>query len=173
MEQWHRVIETNLWGVIHGSRTFGAHFVRQGEGHIVNTASAAGVFPMPGMGSYSTTKFAIVGFSQQLRWELAASGVGVSVLCPGVIRTGIGRAKGVGLDEQAVEAMTARAPTPERLARKVIKAVRRNRPLVRFGGDAYALSLLRLLPAFLADPIGRFMGRTAMAFLAQGTDKSG
>ena len=64
-EQWQRVIDTNLWGVIHGSRVFGMHFAAQGQGHIVNTASAAGYFPAVGMSSYSTSKYAIVGFTQQ------------------------------------------------------------------------------------------------------------
>lgn len=167
LEQWQRVIETNLWGVINGSRTFGAHFARQGFGHIVNTASAAGLFPMPGMGSYSTTKFAIVGFSLQLRWELADAGVGVTVVCPGVVRTGIGKALGAGLERVDVDAMVKRSPTPDKLARKVVKAVQRDRALVRYGGDSYVLSFLRLLPQWLLDPLGRFMGRAALAFLEQ------
>lgn len=167
IEQWQRVIETNLWGVIHGSRTFGEHFAQQGFGHIVNTASAAGLFPMPGMGSYSTTKFAIVGFSLQLRWELAAAGVGVTVVCPGVVKTGIGKAAGAGLDKVDVDAMVAKSPGPDKLARKVVRAIERNRSLVRYGGDSYMLSFLRLLPQWLVDPLGRFMGRTALAFLAQ------
>jgi NAD(P)-dependent dehydrogenase (short-subunit alcohol dehydrogenase family) len=164
-EQWRRVIETNLWGVIHGSRVFGAHLVAQGEGHVVNTASAAGLFPAVGMSSYTTSKYAIVGFSQQLRWELAADGVGVSVLCPGVVKTGIGMASGVGLEHVDVAAMTARAPAPQGLARKVRRAIQRNTGLVRYGADAYFYSLLRLLPLWLVDPLGRFMARTAAAFL--------
>jgi NAD(P)-dependent dehydrogenase (short-subunit alcohol dehydrogenase family) len=167
VEQWHRVVDTNLWGVIHGSRTFGAYFRQQGEGHIVNTASAAGLFPMPGMGSYSTTKFAIVGFSQQLRWELAAAGVGVTVLTPGVVRTGIGKAAGSGLKQADVDTMVAKSAPPEGLARKAVAAVRSNRPLVRYGGDSYVLSWLRCLPQWLLDPLGRFIGRTALAFLKQ------
>jgi NAD(P)-dependent dehydrogenase (short-subunit alcohol dehydrogenase family) len=167
VEQWHRVIDTNVWGVIYGSRTFGAYFRQQGVGHIVNTASAAGLFPMPGMGSYSTTKFAIVGFSQQLRWELAGAGVGVTVMCPGVVRTGIGKAPGAGLEKVDVDTMMAKSPLPAGLARKAVAAVRSNRPLVRYGGDSYMLSWLRFLPQWLLDPLGRFIGRTALTFLAQ------
>jgi NAD(P)-dependent dehydrogenase (short-subunit alcohol dehydrogenase family) len=164
-EQWQRVIDTNLWGVINGSRVFAAHMVEKGQGHIVNTASAAGLFPAVGMSSYSTTKYAIVGFTQQLRWELAANGVGVTLLCPGVVKTGIGRAAGVGLPDAEVEAMTARSPGPEGLARKVRRAIERDRPLVRYGPDSYLFSVLRLLPLWLIDPLGRFMARTAMLFL--------
>lgn len=171
-EQWQRVIDTNLWGVIHGSRVFGAHFARQGEGHLVNTASAAGLFPVPGMSSYSTGKYAIVGFSQQLRWELAASGVGVTVLCPGVVKTGIGKAPGAGLEHIDMDEVVRRSPSPEGLARKVVRAVRRNRGLVRYGADSYLFSLLRLLPLWLLDPLGRFMARTAMQVVrAPATEK--
>jgi NAD(P)-dependent dehydrogenase (short-subunit alcohol dehydrogenase family) len=164
-EQWQRVIDTNLWGVINGSRVFGAYFVQQREGHIVNTASAAGLFPAVGMSSYSTSKYAIVGFTQQLRWELAADGVGVTVLCPGVVNTGIATAQGVGLAHADVATMTKRAPSPEGLARKVRRAIVRNRPLVRYGPDAYFYSVMRLLPLWLLDPIGRWMAKTAAAFL--------
>jgi len=164
-EQWQRVIDTNLWGIVHGSRVFGAYFVEQRAGHLVNTASAAGLFPIVGMGSYSTSKYAIVGFSQQLRWELAADGVGVTLLCPGVVKTGIGIAKGAGLEHIDVAAMLAKSPGPEGLARKVRRAIERNRPLVRYGADAYVFSVLRLLPQWLIGPLGRFMARTAAAFL--------
>ncbi len=164
-EQWRRVLDTNLWGVIHGSRVFGAHFVSQGEGHLINTASAAGLLPMPGMSSYGTSKHAVVAFSQQLRWELASSGVGVTVLCPGVVKTGIYRAPGVGLEHVDMEPMVGRSPPPEGLARKAVRAVRRNRGMVRYGPDAYVLGWLSMLPWWLLDPIGRFMARTARDFL--------
>jgi NAD(P)-dependent dehydrogenase (short-subunit alcohol dehydrogenase family) len=159
--EWERVVNTNLWGVIHGCRVFGAHFVKQREGHIVNTASAAGLFPIPGMSAYSTTKFAIVALSEQLRWELAADGVGVTVLCPGVVKTDIAKRAGVGLEHVDMDQATKNAPLPEGLARKVVRAVRRNRPMVRYGPDAYFFSLLRLFPLWLIDPLGRFMARTA------------
>ena len=160
-EQWQRVIDINLWGVIRGSRIFGKHFVKQGEGHLVNTASAAGLFPTPGMCSYSTTKYAIVGFTQQLRWELAASGVGVTLLCPGVVKTRIAMAPGVGLEHVDMEKAVSRAPLPEGLAKKVVQAVKKNRPLVRYGPDSYVFSWLRLFPSWLIDPLGRFMARRA------------
>jgi NAD(P)-dependent dehydrogenase (short-subunit alcohol dehydrogenase family) len=173
LEQWQRVIAINLWGVIHGCRVFGAHFVKQGEGHIVNTASAAGLFPAPGMSSYSTTKFAIVGLSQQLRWELASSGVGVTVVCPGVVKTGIGKAQGSGLEQVDVDALTRRSPSPEGLARKVVRAVRRNRPLVRYGLEAYLVGFLRLLPLRWLDPLGRFVARNALAALPPPAKRDG
>jgi NAD(P)-dependent dehydrogenase (short-subunit alcohol dehydrogenase family) len=165
-EQWQRVIETNLWGVIHGSRVFGKYFVEQRAGHIVNTSSAAGLFPAVGMSSYSTTKYAIVGFTQHLRWELAADGVGVTLLCPGVVKTGIAAAAGVGLAKEDVHTLTNKSPGPEGLARKVRRAIERNSPLVRYGADAYVYSVLRILPQWMIDPLGRVMANTAKKFLA-------
>lgn len=164
-EQWQRVIDTNLWGVIHGSRVFGSYFVKQHEGHIVNTASAAGLFPAVGMSSYSTTKFAIVGFSQQLRWELAADGVGVTVLIPGVLKTDIGTAKGVGLEHIDMVTMMSKALPPEGLAPKVRRAIERNRAIVRYGAESYLFGALRVLPQWALDPLGRYMAKTAGAFL--------
>jgi short-subunit dehydrogenase len=164
--QWKRVVDTNLWGVIHGCRVFGAHFAQQRVGHILNTASAAGLFSVPGMSSYSTTKFAVVGLSQQLRWELAASGVGVTWLCPGIVKgTGITKAKEVGLDHVDMDTRLQRYPTADRLAEKALAAVRRNKPVVLYGFDAYAASLLRLVPPSWLDPLGRILMRDANALL--------
>lgn len=165
LEQWQRVIDTNLWGVVNGSRVFGIYFSKRGQGHIVNTASAAGLFPTPGMSAYSTTKFAIVALSLQLRWELADKGVGVTVLCPGTLQTGIVHAPGVGLEHTDIDNIVKRAPRPEQLAPKVVTAIRKNTPMVRFGPDAFFYSLMRLLPMWIVDPFGRFMARQSVLFL--------
>jgi short-subunit dehydrogenase len=160
--QWRRVIDTNLWGVIHGCRVFGAHFARQAEGHLLNTASAAGLFPVPGMNAYSTSKYAVVGFSQQLRWELASRGVGVTVLCPGPLRNAMARRPGVGLDHLDIEEMVRRAPTPEDAAKRAVRAIRQNRAQVAIGFEAHVLRVLRLLPSWLIDPLGRLLARKAL-----------
>jgi NAD(P)-dependent dehydrogenase (short-subunit alcohol dehydrogenase family) len=88
---WEWVVGVNLWGVIHGCHTFLPLLREQNEGHIVNTASLAGLGGVAGLGVYCTTKFAVVGLSESLFYELAAEGsdVGVSVLCPGYVRTRI------------------------------------------------------------------------------------
>ncbi|HLK10686.1 MAG TPA: SDR family oxidoreductase [Candidatus Binatia bacterium] len=89
LEAWNRIIDVNLRGVVHGVQAAYPLMLRQGFGHIVNTASMAGLVTGPFLGSYATTKHAVVGLSKALRVEAAASGVRVSVLCPGVIRTPI------------------------------------------------------------------------------------
>ncbi len=90
-KDWEWVIGPNLWGVIHGVRVFARHLVEQDEGHIVNTASMAGMISVPGMGPYNVTKHAVVTLSETLHGELQAaeSKVGVSVLCPGFVNTRI------------------------------------------------------------------------------------
>ena len=91
LERWQWALGVNLWGVIHGVRAFLPLLLAQGEGHIVNTASSAGLGGSAFAGPYCTSKFAVVGLSESLWHELAAleSHVGVSVLCPGFVRTQI------------------------------------------------------------------------------------
>ena len=89
---WAWVMGVNLWGVIHGVRAFVPRLVEQGEGHVVNTASIAGLTSAPMMGPYNVTKHGVVTLSETLQQELGMQGspVGVSVLCPGWVQTRIG-----------------------------------------------------------------------------------
>ena len=89
LDDWRDVIDVNLMGVVHGVQASYGRMIAQGFGHIVNTASVAGLLPSPFMGSYTTTKHAVIGLSRALRAEAARYGVRVSMLCPGVIRTPI------------------------------------------------------------------------------------
>ena len=89
IEAWNRIIAVNLGGVVNGVQAAYALMIRQGFGHIVNTASMAGITTSPGMTSYSTTKHAVVGLSKALRVEARLHGIRVSALCPGAIRTPI------------------------------------------------------------------------------------
>jgi len=87
---WDWVMGVNVGGVINGLQTFLARMERHGEGgHVVNTASMAGVTTSPGLGVYNASKFAVVGLSESLRKDLEPRGIGVSVLCPGMVRTRI------------------------------------------------------------------------------------
>ena len=90
LEEWHRVIDIDLWGVIHGIRSFVPLILATGEeGHVVNTASMAAVLPRAGIGPYTVAKHGVLGLSDVLRAELRAIGVpvGVSVVMPGMIKT--------------------------------------------------------------------------------------
>ena len=91
-EDWRWIVGVNLWGVIHGVAAFVPLLVEQGEGHVVNTASIAGLTTAPFIGPYNATKQAVVAISETLYKDLEAagvSGVGVSVLCPGFVQTRI------------------------------------------------------------------------------------
>jgi NAD(P)-dependent dehydrogenase (short-subunit alcohol dehydrogenase family) len=89
VDLWTWVLEVDLWSVIHGVRTFLPLLKAQGEGHIVNTSSTAGLQAMAGIAPYNVAKFGVVALSETLRVELEGTGVGVSVLCPGSVNTQI------------------------------------------------------------------------------------
>ena len=91
---WDWIVGVNLFGVVHGIRSFVPHLIAQEEGHVVNTASVAGLLGSPGLSPYCATKHAVVGLSEALAHDLdmVGSPVGVSVLCPGYVRTRIAEA---------------------------------------------------------------------------------
>ncbi|MFT7175758.1 MAG: NAD(P)-dependent dehydrogenase (short-subunit alcohol dehydrogenase family) [Halioglobus sp.] len=89
IKDWQYLINVNLFGVVHGVKAFLPLLIAQGEGHIVNTASMGGLISGPPEGLYTTTKFAVVGLSEALLMEVVEQGVGVSVLCPGLVDTNL------------------------------------------------------------------------------------
>ena len=92
LEDWEEIININLWGVIYGCHFFHPRMIEQGGGgHIVNTASGAGLAPLNMMTAYCTTKYAVVGLSETLQAEAALHGIRVSALCPGIVITNITR----------------------------------------------------------------------------------
>jgi NAD(P)-dependent dehydrogenase (short-subunit alcohol dehydrogenase family) len=108
LADWEWLLGVNLWGVIHGIRTFVPLMLRQGgEGHVVNTGSVAGLTSNPFMGIYNATKHAVVTLSETLHKELRQTGssIGVSVLCPGFVKTRI-------LDAERNRPVALRNPTP-------------------------------------------------------------
>ncbi|OEJ59778.1 short chain dehydrogenase [Streptomyces agglomeratus] len=139
-EDWKKVLDVNLWGVIHGCRLFGRQMADRGQGgHIVNTASAAAYQPSRALPAYSTSKAAVLMLSECLRAEFAGRGIGVSAICPGLVNTGItstARFAGVSADEEKLrQRKTARLYgmrnyPPEKVADAVLKAVVRNQAVV-------------------------------------------
>lgn len=133
LDDWRDVVDVNLMGVVHGVQASYGRMIAQGFGHIINTASVAGLLPSPFMGSYTTTKHAVVGLSKALRAEAARYGVRASMLCPGVVRTPILSGGRFGrmpqqMDVQAVLAMWEglRPLEPAEFARRALKAVAAN-----------------------------------------------
>jgi NAD(P)-dependent dehydrogenase (short-subunit alcohol dehydrogenase family) len=105
VEEWQRLLDVNLLGVVRGSRAFTPMLKRQGSGRIVNIASLAGLVHPPGMGSYNAVKAAVVAFSETLSHELAPYGVGCTAVCPSYFRTGLMRA-GAGSDADVAAKVT-------------------------------------------------------------------
>jgi len=121
VHDWQWALGVNLWGVIHGVRAFVPRLVAQGEGHVVNTASVAGLISPPGMGIYNVTKHAVVALSETLYHDLRLQGspVGVSVLCPAYVPTGIADSE----RNRPKEFQGSRTPRQEVLAKNLRKAV--------------------------------------------------
>lgn len=91
MRNWQWVMDVNVWGVVNGLQVFVPLILSHGEGgHVVNTASMAGMYGLRGTGPYNASKYAVVGISETMMAEHRKTGLGVSVLCPGIVNTNIG-----------------------------------------------------------------------------------
>lgn len=146
---WDRVIDVNLRGVVHGIEAAYPQMIRQGSGHIFNTACIAGLVPFPMTAAYCATKHAIVALSTALRAEAAELGVKVSVICPGTVDTGMFEAiEYFRVDKQAVMAGIRPTLQPvEKCARAILAGVRRNRAIITITLHArLAWWLYRLAP---------------------------
>ncbi|MGE2814632.1 SDR family oxidoreductase [Mycobacterium heidelbergense] len=163
---WDDIIGVNVRGVIAGSRAFGAQMVERGEGGtIINVASAAAFLPSKSMVAYSTTKAAVLAFSESLRADLADEGITVTAVCPGFVNTNIAKSTiyaGMSAEQQARArdkadaAYRRRNYTPEATARAIVKAVRRGPAVLPIAAESrigYAMrrispSMVRLFARF-------------------------
>ncbi|MFI0977952.1 SDR family oxidoreductase [Streptomyces sp. NPDC021093] len=151
-EDWKKVLDVNLWGVIHGCRTFGKQMAERGQGgHIVNTASAAAYQPSKALPAYSTSKAAVLMLSECLRAELAGQGIGVSAICPGLVNTNItatSRFTGVSEEEEKRKQKRSsrlyglRNYPPEKVAEAVLRAVVKNQAVVPVTPEARGAHLM-------------------------------
>jgi NAD(P)-dependent dehydrogenase (short-subunit alcohol dehydrogenase family) len=138
IEDWNQVVDINLRGVINGIQATYQIMMKQGFGHIINTASMAGFMVGPGNVAYTTTKYAVVGLSKSLRAEAAHMGIRVSVLCPGVIRTPILEGGGkygkmlIDIPPKELQRMLGRLRpmSPNLFAKKVLKSVAQNKAII-------------------------------------------
>jgi len=139
IDQWQWIIDINLLGVVRGCKTFVPLFKVQGAGHIVNTASAAGLVHAPTMSEYNAVKAAVVALSETLRHELNPAGVKVSVVCPTFFKTNLGDSMR-GKDEAALKAasklINGSSRTADGVAAEVLKQVRRGTYLILPDRDA-------------------------------------
>lgn len=133
LDEWKWALGVNLWGIIHTVHCFAEEMYARGSGHIVNLASAAGLFALPYVGVYTTSKFAVVGFSRVLRTEAAVHGVNVLTVCPGFVRTPmLDNVKSVGMEVDSSETspMKRFAMCPEKLTDNILKAMEKRRSLL-------------------------------------------
>jgi short-subunit dehydrogenase len=145
-----RILAINLRGVIDGCRVFLPALRARPQAHIVNVSSIAGLAGMPWQTIYCASKFAVRGFSAALRSELVGDGIGVTCIVPGATRSNIVGAAGTrdaAFTAKLSQLLQAHAYPPQWLARKAVRAVRRNAPELVIGPDGVLLSLgLRLSP---------------------------
>jgi NADP-dependent 3-hydroxy acid dehydrogenase YdfG len=144
-----RVMDVDFWGVVNGTKVFLPHLIESGDGHVINVSSVFGLFSVPGQAAYNAAKFAVRGFTEALRQEMAAAGhpVKVTTVHPGGIKTNIARnmtaVEGVDKDELAKTFDKKLAnTTPEKAAKIILDGVRKNRARVLVGPDAKALDLI-------------------------------
>ncbi len=147
LDDWDWILGINLKGVVHGCHFFVPRMVERGRaGHVVNVASAAAFLPAEPLNAYCTSKYAVLGFSESLRMELARSGIGVTAICPGIIDTHITRSSPLrgamaaqeGVREEMIAAYQRRGYGRERVARAILKAVQRNRAIAPVTIEAWA-----------------------------------
>jgi len=138
-----RVMDVDYWGVVNGTKVFLPHLIASGDGHIINISSVFGLFSVPGQAAYNAAKFAVRGFTEALRQEMALAGhpVKVTTVHPGGIKTNIARnmltVDGLDKDELAQTFDKKLASTsPEKAARIILNGVRKNKARVLVGPDA-------------------------------------
>jgi NAD(P)-dependent dehydrogenase (short-subunit alcohol dehydrogenase family) len=141
-ESFDRMIAINLTGVFNGIHEFGPGMAGRGEGHIVNTSSTQGVIACAGVGSYCASKFGVVGMSESLRQELEPFGVGVSVLCPGVVQTNLATSTNKLVGLPPVTMPEGFGLDPARVGEMVIDAIEANRFYIFTHGE-YILPVVR------------------------------
>jgi NAD(P)-dependent dehydrogenase (short-subunit alcohol dehydrogenase family) len=149
LEDWRRVIEINLFGVIHGIHCAYPIMIRQGFGHIVNTSSIFGMAPVPLNSPYVASKFAVFGISHSLAAEARAFGIDVSVVCPGYLHTGMTeQMKAVDADtKDLVAQIPVKLVSVERAAQIILAGVARKKILIEFPGYVFRLAFVhRFLP---------------------------
>lgn len=166
LEDWDWVLSVNLGGVIHGCHYFVPKMAERRRGHVVNVSSMLGYYGAPHLIGYATSKFAVYGLSESLRNELRSQGIGVSVICPGVIDTGIVKETrfrtGAAVDpeklrERALRLYKQRNYQPERVADAILEAIRCNTGVVPVTPEAWISYGLSRISHRLSRGFGRLL----------------
>ncbi|MBN2025809.1 MAG: SDR family oxidoreductase [Actinobacteria bacterium] len=161
-EQWERIVNVNLWGPYHAIECFVPAMVRAGRGgHVLSVSSTAGIIGLPWHVAYAGTKHALVGSSEVLRYDLRKHGIGVSVILPGAVNTGLVQTVVINADEDACEKgrklFARHAIAPEKVAALIIGAIEKNRYMVITSMDIKLLYFLKRTFPPLYGMVLRFM----------------
>lgn len=133
LDDWSKIVTVNFWGVLYGTHAAYPIMQKQGFGHIVNTASAAGLGPTPMVTAYTATKHAVVGFSTSLHYEAEMYGIKVTTLCPGHVDTAIyENGYAINLDKERINASVKQRKmmSPDQFAALALKGIGKNKVLV-------------------------------------------
>lgn len=165
LADWHRLLDTNLWGAIHTIHALLPQLLRQGKGSIINVGSFGGKMPLPAMTAYCTSKYALTGLTESLRLELAPQGIHVGIVHPGVINSDFlerarfrGQTETEASDRQRQMARTLQSSwvsQPDDIAQAIWKAVAQRQTDVVVGPAAIATELNRLFPQLTQWAIGK------------------
>lgn len=171
-EDWEWLFAVNLWGPVRLTRALLPRMIERRDGHVVMVASLAGLVGAPGLVAYGTTKFALVGLTEALRLEIADAGVGVTLVCPGFVRTNF--AKASRYDNGDFRRFLDEPPSwygmaKERVASELADAVEQRRPLVVLGPEKVGWWLKRLAPE-VAFSVTRWAARRAGIGLGAGLE---
>lgn len=162
LEVWHLHAQVNLYGVVYGAWTFGRLFVQRGKGHLIHIASLAGIAPIPGITSYTATKFGVRGFSLALDAELRPQGVPVTVICPGPVATPL-ILNELPKPESVYTLSAGGLLKPEAVAQAILRAIRHHpKEILLPAGKAWAARMVSLFPR-LQDVAARFLRSGAEA----------
>jgi len=152
LDDFRWLMNINFWGTVYGVKYFLPLLKREERSHIVDLSSVFGLIAPPGQPAYSASKFAVRGFTECLRHELAGTPVRVSCVHPGGIRTAIARRARIGagvtrtgLEEKAARFEQLFRTSPEQAASRILRGVERSEPRILIGSDAYQIDILQRL----------------------------
>lgn len=169
LEDIRWLIDINFWGVVHGTKIFLPLLEKEKSAHIINISSIFGIFAPPGQAAYCASKFAVRGFTECLRQELAGSNIAVSVVHPGGVSTNIANdariGAGVSLTETEIRERRKRInknlarTAPERAAEIIVRGIKRREPRIMIGSDSRGLDMIaRFFPRKYFDIANRLAG---------------
>lgn len=161
------IMGINFWGVVYGTKAFLPHLLKNNEGHIVNVSSVFGIIAVPTQSAYNSSKFAVRGFTEALREEVAQTNVRVSCVFPGGIKTNIARSARFYQDMQGMQDPRRAAANFDKIARTtpaeaalvIINGIKRDDPRILIGADARLLDRVqRLVPASYSRLLSKLSG---------------